>query len=82
MTEWKVFSVCIKDAAYSITTMCPVARPGPRPFHLFHVMARGNDGQKKFLGESDYQGFLEALRTVRQRYSAEILLRKGRLGMW
>jgi hypothetical protein len=31
-------------------------------------MARGNDGQKIFLGESDYQGFLEALRTVRQRY--------------
>jgi putative transposase len=35
---------------------------------LYHVMARGNDGQKIFLGESDYQAFLEALRTVRQRY--------------
>jgi hypothetical protein len=32
---------------------------------LYHVMARGNDGQKIFLGESDYQAFLEALRTVR-----------------
>jgi hypothetical protein len=31
---------------------------------LYHVMARGNDGQKIFLGESDYQAFLEALRTV------------------
>jgi REP-associated tyrosine transposase len=35
---------------------------------LYHVMARGNDGQKIFLGESDYQAFIEALRTVRQRY--------------
>jgi hypothetical protein len=31
---------------------------------LYHVMARGNDGQKIFLGESDYQAFLEALRTI------------------
>ena len=31
-------------------------------------MARGNDGQKIFLRESDYQAFTEALRTVRQRY--------------
>ena len=35
---------------------------------LYHVMTRGNDGQKVFLGESDYQAFIEALRTVRQRY--------------
>jgi hypothetical protein len=35
---------------------------------LYHVMARGNDGQKIFLGKSDYQAFIEALRTVRQRY--------------
>jgi putative transposase len=35
---------------------------------LYHVMARGNDGQKIFLGENDYQAFIEALRTVRQRY--------------
>ena len=35
---------------------------------LYHVMARGNDGQKIVLGESDYQAFIEALRTVRQRY--------------
>jgi REP element-mobilizing transposase RayT len=32
-------------------------------------MARGNDGQKIFLRQSDYQAFIEALRTVRQRYS-------------
>jgi putative transposase len=35
---------------------------------LYHVMARGNDGQKIFLSQSDYQAFIEALRTVRQRY--------------
>jgi putative transposase len=34
----------------------------------YHVMARGNDGQKIFLRQSDYQAFVEALRTVRQRY--------------
>ena len=33
---------------------------------LYHVMARANDGQEIFLGESDYQAFLAALRTVRQ----------------
>jgi hypothetical protein len=31
-------------------------------------MARGNDGQKVSLRESDYQAFIEALRAVRQRY--------------
>ena len=31
-------------------------------------MARGNDGQKIFLNKSDYQAFIEALGTVRQRY--------------
>jgi REP element-mobilizing transposase RayT len=35
---------------------------------LYHVMARGNNGQNVFLRESDYQAFIEALRTVRQRY--------------
>ena len=35
---------------------------------LYLVMARGNDGQKIFLRQSDYQAFIEALRTVRQRY--------------
>jgi putative transposase len=35
---------------------------------LYHVMARGNDGQKIFLSQSDYQAFIEALRSVRQRY--------------
>jgi putative transposase len=35
---------------------------------LYHVMARGNAGQKIFLGQSDYQAFIGALRTVRQRY--------------
>jgi hypothetical protein len=44
-------------------------------------MARGNDGQKHFLRESDYQAFLEGLRTVRQRYPfllyAYVLIEKG-----
>lgn len=35
---------------------------------LYHVMARGNDGQKMFLRQSYYQAFIEALRTVRQHY--------------
>ena len=35
---------------------------------LYHVMARGNDGQKIFLSQSDYQVFIEALRAVRERY--------------
>ena len=39
---------------------------------LYHVMARGNDGQKIFLRQSDYQAFIEALRTVRQRYPVSL----------
>ena len=35
---------------------------------LYHVMARGNDGQKIFVNESDYRAFIERLRTVHQRY--------------
>ena len=35
---------------------------------LYHVMARGNDEQKIFLGEGDCRAFIEALRTVRHRY--------------
>jgi hypothetical protein len=34
---------------------------------LYHVMARGNNGQKIFLSQSDYEAFLEALRAVRKR---------------
>ena len=33
---------------------------------LYHVMERGNDGQKIFLRQSDYQAFIEALRTMRR----------------
>ena len=33
---------------------------------LYHVKARGNDGQKIFLSQSDYQALIEALRTVRR----------------
>jgi hypothetical protein len=32
------------------------------------VIHRGNDGQKIFLRQSDYQAFVEALQTVRKRY--------------
>src|SRR2546430_8439543 len=35
---------------------------------LYHVMARGNNGQKIFLKRGDYEAFLEALSTVRRRY--------------
>ena len=35
---------------------------------LYHVMARGNNGQKIFLKRSDYEAFLEALKIVRKRY--------------
>ena len=35
---------------------------------LYHAITRGNGGQKIFLSQSDYQAFIEALRTVRQRY--------------
>ena len=31
-------------------------------------MVRGNDGQKIFLRESDYEAFLDALSVVRKRY--------------
>ncbi len=33
---------------------------------IYHVMARGNDGQKIFLSQSDYQALIEALRTIRR----------------
>jgi putative transposase len=35
---------------------------------LYHVIARGNNGQKIFPRETDYEAFLEALRVVRKRY--------------
>ena len=38
------------------------------PGLLYHVMARGNNGQKIFLKRGDYEAFLEALSTVRRRY--------------
>jgi REP-associated tyrosine transposase len=35
---------------------------------LYHVIARGNDGQKISSGKVTTRPFVEALRTVRQRY--------------
>jgi putative transposase len=35
---------------------------------LYHVIARGNNGQRIFLKQYDYEAFLEALRVVRKRY--------------
>src|SRR3990170_3468527 len=35
---------------------------------LFHVIARGNNGQKVFLGPADYEAFSNCLRNVRNRY--------------
>ncbi len=32
------------------------------------MMARGNNGQKIFMSQSDYEAFLDALRAVRRRY--------------
>lgn len=38
------------------------------PGLLFHVMARGNNDQKVFLGPADYEAFSNCLRNVRDRY--------------
>ena len=35
---------------------------------LYHVMARGNDGRKVFLKDSDYGAFLDGLAVTRKRY--------------
>ena len=35
---------------------------------LYHVMARGNNGQKVFLSDKDYEAFLGQLVMVRGRY--------------
>jgi len=35
---------------------------------LYHVMARGNNGQKVFLSDKDYEAFLDQLVVVRGRY--------------
>ncbi len=38
------------------------------PGLLYHLMVRGNNGQPTFLDQTDYDGFLKALRTTRGRY--------------
>jgi hypothetical protein len=38
------------------------------PGLLYHVMARGNDGRKVFLNDSDYGAFLDGLAVARKRY--------------
>lgn len=38
------------------------------PGLLFHLIARGNNGQKVFLENADYEAFLNCLRQVRNRY--------------
>ena len=35
---------------------------------LYHVMARGNNGQRVFLGSNDYQLFVDQLLVVKRRY--------------
>lgn len=35
---------------------------------LYHVMARGNDGHKVLLNDSDYEAFLDGLAVTRKRY--------------
>jgi putative transposase len=38
------------------------------PGLLYHVMARGNNGQRIFLGREDYEAFLRLLQTTRERH--------------
>ena len=42
------------------------------PGLLYHVMARGNDGRKVFLNESDYAAFLDGLAVTRKRYPVDL----------
>ena len=39
------------------------------PGLLYHLIARGNNGQRIFLREGDYEAFLKALETARQRHA-------------
>src|SRR3990172_13079766 len=38
------------------------------PGLLYHLMARGNNGQRVFLGRGDYKAFLKAVQTTRERH--------------
>jgi len=38
------------------------------PGLLYHLMARGNNGQRVFLGRGDYEAFLKAVQTTRERH--------------
>ena len=38
------------------------------PSALYHVIARGNRGQKVFLDDSDYQLYLQFLKEYKERY--------------
>ncbi len=38
------------------------------PGLLYHLMARGNNGQAVYLAPADYEAFLSALQTTRERY--------------
>lgn len=38
------------------------------PGVLYHLIARGNNGQRVLLGRADYEAFLKALQTTRERY--------------
>jgi len=48
------------------------------PGLLYHLMARGNNGQAVFVAPADYEAFLQVLQTTRERYpfslSAYVLL--------
>jgi len=37
------------------------------PGLLYHLMARGHNGQRVFLAATDYEAFLTALQTTRER---------------
>jgi putative transposase len=42
------------------------------PGLLYHVIVRGNQRQKTFLTESDYQAYLERLGRYRRRYGYRV----------
>src|SRR5258705_1886086 len=50
------------------STVCHAIQRIHAPGLLYHLMARGNNGQKVFVSDKDYEAFLDQLRVVRGRY--------------
>ena len=49
------------------------------PGLLYHLMVRGNNGQPTFLDQTDYDGYLKALRTTRGRYPFRLYAYRGKV---